>query len=105
VNNAAACHLYFIQLIRHGYRVCPSVDGEILEALSTNRSGQILYRATSLKQKPRTGYYETFWAIGTADLLEDHSEFHYLEAFISNTYLLIAHSMTMYQLYNLLRVK
>jgi hypothetical protein len=49
----------------------------MLEALSMNRSGQILYQAASLKQKPRTGCYETFWAIGAGGLLEGHSELHY----------------------------
>jgi len=46
-----------------------------------------------------------FWTIGAAGLLEDHSELHYLEAFTSNTYLLVAHSTTLYQLHNLLSVK
>jgi hypothetical protein len=48
------------------------------EALSVNSSGQILYQATSLKQKPVMGCYETFWAIGAAGLREDHPESHSL---------------------------
>jgi hypothetical protein len=47
-NAAAACRLYCIRIIRHGY-ICPSDDGQVLEALFMKISGHILYRVASLK--------------------------------------------------------
>jgi hypothetical protein len=44
-----------------------------------NSSGQMLYRTSSLEQKPVRGCYETFWAIGAAGLLEDHFYLHALK--------------------------
>jgi hypothetical protein len=76
------------------------------EAIFMNSSGQILYRTTSLNQKPGNGCYEIFRNTGSAGLLEEHSEFHCREVFTtSNSYLLVAHSTTFYQPHKLLTVK